>query len=262
VEFYSLLRAQRVCTQFRDAIASSIAIKQKLFLVVDQMQDRWVVVGNSYKKLRFMQLTDDTTLPPPAPIIVPGILSPLITPKELYPVRINPILEYRQPYNTSRHTVDSEEPDPLFALMRGCPRYYLRHDLHGYSSGASWRRMYLCNPPCTRLKADVTFEVKRSPEHSTTVQVDIEELSGITFGTLVDRALEAPCMGKNGKKCAGSEEPAAVYVEELERLNGRPVYVRVSLQSGVAGTTIRLRGVVAPSEKQWREVAAAARGGQ
>ena len=259
MEFYSLVRAQRVCTLFRDAIAGSTPIKQRLFLSVEEKRDRWAVVGNAVKDLRFVQLAPDAVLPPPGPIAADEGLPWAVTPKEFCPVSIHPLLKYKEPYGRSRLVGHSEEPTALDALMSGFPSYYLRHDLHGCSSGASWRKMYVCSPLCTKMEAEVTFEVKRSPEHSTTVHLHFEEASGITFGTLIDRAMEAQCMSKNGKKCFPGEKSAAAYIEELERINGRPAYVRASLQSGGVGTIIRPNGVVSPGEMQWREVATAAR---
>ncbi len=63
--FYDLIRSQRVCTLWRDTITRSTTIRCKLFLSVDEVKERWAVVGNAFKSLRFIQLTPETVLPPP-----------------------------------------------------------------------------------------------------------------------------------------------------------------------------------------------------
>jgi hypothetical protein len=257
LEFHDLIRSQRVSTLWRDTIARSTTIKQKLFLSPDDVKDRWAIVGKTYDELHFIQLTPTTTLPPPVRITYIPWRESVPSPQEVTPVRLNPLLKQeRQEYSQQHGSVKaiSLAQNALFTRTTRCR---LLRNLHDLSSGASWRSMYLCKPPCTSLKARISFKVSLMPVRSTKVHVEIDEPSGITFGLLVDRAMAAPLTNKDGKKCAGDHGSVAEYIRDDN--NRQRAYVQAKNVLGSDGTFLQMKGVVAPSEEDWDEVARAAR---
>ena len=125
------------------------------------------------------------------------------------------------------------------------------HDL--LSEEASWRKMYLSDPPCTTVRAQVTFEVQRSPRWFAAVRLTVEDPDGITFGTLFDRALQAEVNQSGNKKAPPVSGVAEDYVRLLEATSKRKAYVKASGRIDF-GTYIIMNGVVVPSEGQWRQV--------
>ena len=96
VEFYTLITAQRVCTQFRDTVASSTAIKQKLFLSAEDKQELRIGAGADYGELKFIHV-------PACDYEVPVNLPETWTTDGIYPGRINPILKPRGPWKETQY---------------------------------------------------------------------------------------------------------------------------------------------------------------
>jgi hypothetical protein len=257
LEFHDLIRSQRVSTLWRDTIARSTTIKQKLFLSPDEIKDRWAIVGKTYSDLHFIQITPSTTLPPPVRITYIPWRESVPSPQETTPVCLSPLLKQeRQEYSEQHGSVKaiSLAQNALFTQTTYCR---LLRNLHGPLDGATWRSMHLCKPPCTSLKAKITFKVSLMPVRSTTVHVEIDEPSGITFGLLIDRAMAAPLTNKDGKKCAGDRGSVAEYIRDGN--NRQRAYVQAKNVLGSDGTFLQMKGVVAPSDEEWEEVARSAR---
>lgn len=260
LDFGSVITSQHVSSLFRNTTSNSKKLKQKLFLYPQEPHEQWAIVGHTITDLHFIRLTPTTVLPIRVPPLTHDGWKFQRPPSKLHPVHLNPLLKLEDLWWKTR-LLEPEDRDIVSRLATFYPEYEyeLQHDLHGYSSGASWRNMHLCNPPCTEVHATVTFEVSRVPLRSASVCVHVKEASGITFGLLVDRAMVAPLMSKDGKKCGGRHGPAGAYVRELEELHGRAAFVKAKTAVSVSeGTTIRMQGVVAPSEKEWTDVILAA----
>ena len=131
---------------------------------------------------------------------------------------------------------------------------HLKDNMHDLLSGeASWRKMYLCDPPCTTARAWINFEVQRSPRYFAVVRLTVKDPDGITFGTLFDRALQAVVHQSGNKKGPPVSGLAEDYVRLLEATLKRKAYVKASGRIDF-GTSITLYGVMIPSEDQWRQV--------
>jgi hypothetical protein len=255
VPFRTLITSQRVCSLWRDTVNQSTQIKQKLFLLPQPIVDRWAIVGTTSTDLHFTRITPTTILP--HPLTISNFWSQeSISPQTLYPVRLNPLLVERRFHPAVRN--GPSDRVAYQAFFSGCFFVGLAQDLQRNYSAPSWRNMYLCDPPCTKLEACITFESSKAPVHSLTVSFDLEAPDGITFGLLLDRAVEADMTSRDGKKCSKGSygySPANQYLEQLEALHQRPAYVQ---SDNRLETELRLKGVVAPSEEQWEAVSRAA----
>lgn len=258
VPFFNLIISQRVSTLWRYTITQSTPLKQKLFLAAEPIQHRWRIAGVTQEFLQSIETVRATGLP-----LLPHHLhsrlptrDTVVPTQEVYPVRLNPILAHDGP---------RLNPEPKPALWTfGVWNFFnqrafahLTRTLHRKPREASWRRMYLCNPPCTEVKALLTFEVSMVPVHSATVGVHVKEDAGITFGLLVDRAMEAEILTMDEKKCLKGQATAAEYVEYLEELHQRPACFRSTLGSTAK---FQLKGVAVSRDEEWKEIIRAARG--
>ena len=261
--FRSIIASQSVCKQFQEIVVKSKAIHRKLFLIVDEKPQNWrrVQVRPEPDGYEFRKLEPDAPTPSFGrfPISQMYFMRAFKAPKNLTPVRLNPLLKqdrFRQ--NGDGFLPDHSGNSAYRTLMEPKETCNLVHNMHRQSDNeALWRKMYLCDPPCTSAETRFTFEVQREPRRSATVKFEISDSNGITFGSLFDQAMRAKILDKDGKKCAGDHGIAEHYVKELERLHERPAYIKCS-DSFTYGTFITLNGVVIPTEDEWRAVEVAA----
>jgi hypothetical protein len=57
---------------------------------------------------------------------------------------------------------------------------------------ASWRRMYLCDPPCRVVRGAMAFRVGTLPTRSIVGKAVVEDVEGVKFGALVEGVLNDP----------------------------------------------------------------------
>ena len=241
---------------WRDTINQSKTIRHKLFRWPKPIIDRWAIVGTGPKDLHLLKIAPTAVLPQQSETSRPSRpwheTGP--RPEHVYPVRLHPLLQEIQISGVPlTHNTPFVPPIMWNVYTNGSIDVRLVRDLERNYSAPSWRNMYLCNPPCTIVDAHITFESSKVPVRSMKVSFTLEAVGGVTFGLLMDRALDADMVSRDGKKCCKGRHghsSGRQYLEQMEAWHGRPAHVSSNRSSG----WLRLRGCVAPSEEEWEAV--------
>ena len=167
-------------------------------------------------------------------------------PNEVTAVQLNPLL-----------VLESFPKDPRILTKNGTA-CHLKTDLQDLRTIASRRNMFLSNPPCTTVHAEVAFETQRDSGRSAGVSLDIIDMNGITFGSLVDLAMKTPISELDGEEAAADQGVAQDYIRQLERISKRRAYLKATRRFDY-GTAINFDGTVVPTEAEWRQVEQASR---
>ncbi|KAK5746866.1 hypothetical protein LTR17_000496 [Elasticomyces elasticus] len=183
--------AQRVCTQFRDIVAGSLQLQQKLFLWLPTLQstERWTVVAADgpiyYPTLRVVRLDSTEALPPNVTVNTrkqsclykpATTLNPQFEAKH---VRDNPaVMQHfaaRTPYNAEH--IGLQEPTARSTAL---------------TNSGSWRKMYFTDRPCNKARLRINWFIATTPclYGSIAGTAQTQEIRGFTTGALIEAVLD------------------------------------------------------------------------
>lgn len=165
---------QSVCRQFKDTIALSVKIQQKLFLRSLVKKETWDLCGPG-KTDQSRHLHKTKLLPHHASKVDSRIGEPL-TPAVLCPLLDQVHLDKPIPVLLRRLRV--EEHDRAVFVLRNSRR-----------SSGSWRGMHVTDPPCRKLSFKAALlDICRTPVKRAVMfpGLTLEEPNGVTLGRIVD----------------------------------------------------------------------------
>ncbi|KAK3619499.1 hypothetical protein LTR56_024000 [Elasticomyces elasticus] len=241
--FKSVFTAQRVCTQFRDIVATSVQLQRKLFLcaLVPSTTDRWTVVAGpqTSRNGTVVRVGSDQQLPSG---LVTGFDGKTCLRKPA--AILNPFLDVGWA---------QEGPATSESLARRVR--YFEESLERYSKTttetlmgtASWKRMYLTDQPCNQTHLSIMWELPTRPKTSgrITSNFTTDAPNGFTIGTLLDAALQVEKVeheyfdGKKRVKVSGTS--IADHVKQLENDTGKQavmMMLRIGMQDVILPTQL------------------------
>lgn len=238
-----ILTAQRVSTTFRDIVNESTRIKRKLFFIADAPEETWVCSGASHEDIDFVR---EKFRDPARVNDSPTMRSSQNPDYRIIPIEVNPLFKVKNSPARLREPANSKLSAKF--LRHRC-QLTLRHTIRTLDREASWRRMYLSDPPFKEPHIRLTFETKRSPVHSLQASCEFNSGKVMTFGAAVDSLIERGSkVSHNGKKCS-HWEPGNVGKAffQLQWEDGREPYIP---RDG-DGDGCTAYGYVVPTEEQW-----------
>ncbi|KAK3621923.1 hypothetical protein LTR56_022510 [Elasticomyces elasticus] len=239
--------AQRVSTQFRNVVAKSIQLQQKLFLRLPKLQstERWTVTaaaGQAYfPPMRVVRLESTEALPANVAVTQRG-QSCLYKPATL----LNPQFE-------AKHVGERPVVMQDFAMRA---LYNARHiglqevapRSRALTISGSWRKMYLTDRPCNKAWLKIDWLIATTPPLYGTISgiAETQETRGFTTGALVEAVLDEEQIVYY--HCRGAEEicPGKTSVNSLIR--------KLEIETGKTATVtlldIQMLDVLLPTDEE------------
>jgi hypothetical protein len=191
LQFKTVFGVQRVCRQWKDLIASSPAIQEKLFLRLrNDTSETWMSMNSKSVPCNIRELPRDSELNFRMVNTVevesgswrhtaPGV-------KHLFkPVALNPLL--------------SRTSTSVFELERGGGHTFKVDVPAAYSPHHSYRDIYLTDPPCRDCTIELEFSKTRPGPNGLTWRggkATVQSNKALTLGDLIDCALKSRDMYK------------------------------------------------------------------
>lgn len=231
---------QRVCFRFQETIAGSPRLQEAMFLRPPARTPglRWASEssGKFDKEPRLFEVLDHAT---PVPLIE-GNRIRLIT-----PTRLNTILQVAT--GGYGHQLDSNVRIAryLHDVVAPLVPFELRKK-------ESWHRMHMSDPPATRARIDLRWIIKTGVSGS--VERDVEDPNGITFGSLLDAALRRKSEGTLARGYWTDQETKGKHdlITLSELLDGlERKYGKKARLVSVMPCNIQLYDMVVPSQREW-----------
>ncbi len=133
-----ILTAQRMCVSFRDVVTNSIALRRKLFFVADAPPELWIKGDSTGAAFQRVDSTDAAA----------NSNGNLEGRERRTLATLNPLLDVDRPRPPGGEgSIDQQMLCEAYTLCK------LQRDLPGIFE-ASWRKMYLCDPPVADTGTD------------------------------------------------------------------------------------------------------------
>ena len=231
--------AQRMCRQFRDIVATSVKLRQKLFLrSTGQEEESWSLQVPLEAGYLFLP-TIRAAKPYWSTSRDTGAQDPRSESKRVTPTQLNLL---RSLNHRSWGATSSSRAAAFPFETANLPFKIIQY------TKASWRGTFLTDPPCREATISLFWKAKAKPPIEGRVIRTVASDVGVTLGQLVDAALykigQVQAWIKN--KITSHEATTLVdVVAALGAVTGSSVMVDVPY------THIDVKGVTIPTEEEW-----------
>ncbi|KAK3621353.1 hypothetical protein LTR56_015642 [Elasticomyces elasticus] len=244
----SIFVAQSVARQFRDIVATSIDLQQRMFLRPPKpvLAETWILVQKQEhkskdeveyreKEYRVIRVADGIDLP--AFLALNG-LDPFLSSRPL--TVLNPLLKEVESSLYARSALANRIDDGGVLLT-------LHMSEQMYRGVGSWRNTYLTDQPSARVSAAITWSIRarKEPLISGTVYVHPETTGphGFTLGMLLDAAMRVTTGSyRYGKQHIEYRDSLNVLLDRLEGETGK--------KANLTGILIEVYDVVTSNEQE------------
>ena len=236
LDLRTLFGVQRVCHQWKNVIATSLPIQEKMFLRLrNDLSETWMMIDSNSVPCDLFSIPDSgvkfrrvSTAEAES-----GVWQDHRVEHLFKPVALNPML-YRE---------DSLISD----LEQGVGHAFSVTVPEKYSPHASYRDTYLTDPPCRDCRMDLSYEKSRSAPggyHYRGSWATVRSNKPLTLGDLIDGALDSRDMymgdHRNTQQCDGTISDRDFFSAKQTSEVGKNHHYRLVFQNERVGIGLAL----------------------